>query len=1061
MSVELTVLARKRINPNNSMRISDKANRVLHVISLFLMLILVRSWYLSVIQHDQHVKMATRPKRRLVIEKADRGTIQDRFGVPLAVNKIQYNASICYAHIRQIPSVRWEKNEHGQRVRISERLEYISKLSEKLSSELGVPARKIEDLIHGRAALLPHTPFIVKEDLSEEQYYRLKAVEKDWLGLQVERTGRREYPLGKIAGDVIGYLGNIDTNRYLKIAHELNSLEDYLIAKQEGENRFLPEGFDSPEEVVQRYFDLQEKAYTMNDLIGKSGVEASYEEELRGYVGKRIYEVDTKGNFIRELEGSRSALPGKKVTLTLSAELQMFAEQLLASNEGSRLDKADGGINQKWMRGSAVVAMIPKTGEIVAMASYPRYNPNDFIPSRDPDIRREKEFAVKQWLESDDYLGEIWDGKRPLKREYFSFMQGKYLEETLPLTWHRYLEATLPGKSLLKNAMLQIHDVRLALQVQEIGIDHPLLREISVEQDKFLAIDLCHLVAPLELFSQELTKEVGAQSLSDYFATRQEAMRLLSRMKEELRELFYDNDFNNWRQTHFKEYLKEMRAQEKAERKYTKPYTDYLDRVEKKLWAKFWEAYKPIFLYIALTGQVPIVMEDYPHLTPYICTLKETYFPLLRGTHPLLHEKLTILPMHHAVAYLKTLRGFEELTTPLERRYPYVRSVHKQSQEKHLAQAFYPPYGYGFTRSHSYRQASPPGSVFKLVTVYQTLMERYAQGLPLNPLIIIDDWRGSPTSKNFILGFLEDGTPLYRNYKEGRLPRSSHPGMGRLDMQGALEQSSNVYCSLLAGDIIQNPLDLAKAAKQFGLGGKTGIDLPGEARGKVPDDIDQNRTGLYAFAIGQHTLEATPLQTALMTAIIANQGRVVRPYIVHKLEGTDRMLHHELLEEPNGAFDKLSIQTTIHREENVVQITTPHIDRSLSFPSPIFNYLFEGMRKVVLGARGTARPAVMRALYDHPSSLHDYLEIHRDIVGKTGTAQALYKHSISSAATPIMEHYISFTAIAYPKQSALLLPTEKEPELVVVVSLRYRQAGLEGGPIAAQVIKKWREISSR
>ena len=60
-----------------------------------------------------------------------------------------------------------------------------------------------------------------------------------------------------------------------------------------------------------------------------------------------------------------------------------------------------------------------------------------------------------------------------------------------------------------------------------------------------------------------------------------------------------------------------------------------------------------------------------------------------------------------------------------------------------------------------------------------------------------------------------------------------------------------------------------------------------------------------------------------------------------------------------------------------------------------------------------------------------------------------------------MEHYICFAAIVYPKQSILMAPLDKEPELVVVVSLRYRQAGLEGGPIAAQVVKKWREIQAR
>src|SRR3569832_1912232 len=108
------------------------------------------------------------------------------------------------------------------------------------------------------------------------------------------------------------------------------------------------------------------------------------------------------------------------------------------------------------------------------------------------------------------------------------------------------------------------------------------------------------------------------------------------------------------------------------------------------------------------------------------------------------------------------------------------------------------------------------------------------------------------------------------------------------------------------------------------------------------------------------------------------------------------------------------------------------------------------MQRVVSGPRGTARPAVMRALYDHPTSLRDYLEIHRDLVCKTGTAQALYKHSISKDASPVMEHYICFAAIAYPKRSMLLAPIDKEPELVIVVSLRYRKAGRGGGPGAAR-----------
>ena len=295
------------------MDISRKTNRVLHFISMCLILILIRVWYLGVVQHDYHVAQSKKPQRRVVIEKAERATIHDRFGIPMAVNKIQYNAAICYANIRQIPSNIWKKTEDGKRVRVPARVQYISELAQMLSRELGLDVTKVEDIIHGKAAMLPHTPFVVKEDISEEQYHRLRMLEKDWLGLQAERVSRRHYPFGKVGCDVIGYLGTIDPMKYLQIAHELNTLEDYLTAREMNENPFLPEGFKTPEEVYHRFVELQEKAYTMNDLIGKSGVEASYEEALRGYYGKHIYEIDIKGNCLQELSGSRPALPGKRL----------------------------------------------------------------------------------------------------------------------------------------------------------------------------------------------------------------------------------------------------------------------------------------------------------------------------------------------------------------------------------------------------------------------------------------------------------------------------------------------------------------------------------------------------------------------------------------------------------------------------------------------------------------------------------------------------------------------------------------------------------------------------
>ena len=68
--------------------IPDKTNKVLNIIILGLLLIVVRVWYLAIVQHDDHLEKARRPKRRTVIEKTERATIRDRFNIPMALNKI-------------------------------------------------------------------------------------------------------------------------------------------------------------------------------------------------------------------------------------------------------------------------------------------------------------------------------------------------------------------------------------------------------------------------------------------------------------------------------------------------------------------------------------------------------------------------------------------------------------------------------------------------------------------------------------------------------------------------------------------------------------------------------------------------------------------------------------------------------------------------------------------------------------------------------------------------------------------------------------------------------------
>ena len=186
-------------------------------------------------------------------------------------------------------------------------------------------SQKIEDTIHGKASLFPHTPFVIKEDLTEKEYYRLKMLEKDWIGIRPERGSKRYYPKGKIASDVIGFMGAISSHEYYAIAQEISLLQTYLSEREAGNTPMLPKGFHNALQVRERLKQLQEKAYTINDSVGKTGVEAAFDPELRGYAGKKTYEVDIKGNLLRELPGSRKSLPGQRLLLSISAELQEYA----------------------------------------------------------------------------------------------------------------------------------------------------------------------------------------------------------------------------------------------------------------------------------------------------------------------------------------------------------------------------------------------------------------------------------------------------------------------------------------------------------------------------------------------------------------------------------------------------------------------------------------------------------------------------------------------------------------------------------------------------------------
>ncbi len=1034
---------------------------------------------MAIVQHDEKVDEARRPQTREVAERAERATICDRFQTPLAINKTQYNAGVCYGGIRELPRTVWEKNSDGKRVKRPFRKEYITALSKKLGEELHLEPERIEDLIHARAAILGNVPCLLKEDISEQDYFRLKMLEKDWPGIHAEISAKRCYPLGRVGGEVIGYLGPISRPQYQAITHELQELRECLASQDEGEKPALPEGYSTIEEVELRLHQLEKTAYTINDFVGKMGVEAAFDARLRGLRGKHIYLSDTRGNFVRELPGSQSPVPGERIELTLSAELQAYAEKLLADYDQHPPSMRPAAVkrrekipeNQPWIRGGAIVAMAPQTGEIYAMATFPRFDPNDFILSGALEEVARKKARINQWLESEHYIGNVWDLKQPLTRERYDSYSETFYEEQLELDWDAFLRCTLPESSLVRHVLetkgtigeavwiqrkveqlvalfqtnlfsitpAKVFDavyqgenevptgVTFTLQEQEYfkervvqlqpqieGICRelaPYFKLLPLNYEKLLLTDLYRLVVDARRFTPVLTELMGKIPLKEY---REAAGRMVSideAVCEIVRALYREHDFKKWREHAFKEYLTQRREEEKiAGRKYARPYIDYLDQAENERFSLFWKQYRWDFMALILTGKTSLVETE---LTPYLHTLASWCTELAAGAHCALpwvyhyHRlKDLIEPLAHTsllFPYLQGLRRFEELDRPLLGTYSGLHG----SCEKHLASTFYPTYGHGFARSYAFRQATMIGSIFKIIPAYEALRQRYEQNITdLNPLTIIDDkHRTWGKGGGWNVGYTLDGRTIPLYYRGGRLPRSEHAGVGRVDMVKALETSSNPYFALLAGDILEDPEDLCAAAAQFGFGCKTGLDLPGEYIGSIPKDVAYNRTGLYAMSIGQHTMIGTPLQTAVMLSALANGGEVLKPQIV--------------------------------RAEKQVRW-------KVFMPAQVQNLLLEGLRQVVMGGKGTAR-----------SLKHQFSDdLVRQIIGKTSTADTVERYSLDGTSGKLPSKDVWFGAISYESDDF------SKPELVVVVYLRKGEWGKDAAPLVAKMVQKWREITS-
>lgn len=175
--------------------------------------------------------------------------------------------------------------------------------------------------------------------ISEESMLEIEEKSATLSGVYITKQPARKYLTGSIAAHVLGYTGKISSDEYNK---------------------------------------RREKGYTLNDIIGKSGIESSFEDYLRGQNGKKRLEMDSYGRISNEEEIEESTM-GNSVVLTIDLDLQTKTEEVL---EDIILKIQNGEFNhtkyEDATAGAAVVLEV-KTGEVLALASYPSYQPQDFV----------------------------------------------------------------------------------------------------------------------------------------------------------------------------------------------------------------------------------------------------------------------------------------------------------------------------------------------------------------------------------------------------------------------------------------------------------------------------------------------------------------------------------------------------------------------------------------------------------------------------------------------------------------------------------------------------------
>ncbi len=321
------------------MQKSDPGARAL-LLSFMLMLamtgLLMRLAHMQLLQHENFALQATAQRYHTVPVSAPRGEILDRNGKVLATTRPAYRVHLLYPGY----------------VTYQGRVALPNPLLRPLAKVLSIDPTDLEDRARQQIALGRFwEPFLVKEDLSPEETARLTELRHTYPMIFVDSHPVRHYPQGDLAAHLLGHLGPVDE---------------------------------------QELDHLTKLGYQPWDQIGKTGLELQYERTLRGTAGHFDMEVDAffRPTYRRGTE--QDGATGQLIRTTIDIDLQRTVEQSLARTlDWVRTNPDWEGVYFPDTDAGAVIVMDVKTGEVLAMASHPTFDPNLYAAMRTPQSLRE------------------------------------------------------------------------------------------------------------------------------------------------------------------------------------------------------------------------------------------------------------------------------------------------------------------------------------------------------------------------------------------------------------------------------------------------------------------------------------------------------------------------------------------------------------------------------------------------------------------------------------------------------------------------------------------------